>query len=90
MDASTRIKENLQGLSVRTKGSADKGSLKTCQPSQADWIRQYMEQQEEVSELNELFLILYSMDFSLFSAVWIKYLFNCMDFATVCVRIKFV
>ncbi|XP_021285972.1 DExH-box ATP-dependent RNA helicase DExH7, chloroplastic isoform X1 [Herrania umbratica] len=47
VDASTRIKENLQGLSVKTKGSADEDSLNTCQPSQADWIRQYMEQQEE-------------------------------------------
>ncbi|XWS55304.1 hypothetical protein CRYUN_Cryun10bG0163800 [Craigia yunnanensis] len=47
VDASTRIKENLQGLSVRTKGSADEDSINTYQPSQADWIRQYMEQQEE-------------------------------------------
>ncbi|GMI87912.1 hypothetical protein like AT1G58060 [Hibiscus trionum] len=47
VDASTRIKENLHGLSVRTKGSEDDDSLNTCQPSQADWIRQYMEQQEE-------------------------------------------
>ncbi|XP_022748673.1 DExH-box ATP-dependent RNA helicase DExH7, chloroplastic isoform X7 [Durio zibethinus] len=47
VDASTRIKENLVGLSVRTKGSADEDSVNTCQPSQADWIRQYMEQQEE-------------------------------------------
>ncbi|OMO75195.1 hypothetical protein CCACVL1_16292 [Corchorus capsularis] len=47
VDASTRIKENLQGLSVRNKASADDDSLNTCQQSQADWIRQYMEQQEE-------------------------------------------
>ncbi|XVE94165.1 hypothetical protein REPUB_Repub01dG0258300 [Reevesia pubescens] len=46
-DASTRIKENLQGLSVKTKGSADEDFLNTSQLSQADWIRQYMEQQEE-------------------------------------------
>ena len=48
VDASTRIKESLEGLSVRTKASADQDSLNTCQQSQADWIRQYMEQQEEV------------------------------------------
>lgn len=47
VDASTRIKENLHGLSVRTKSSEDDNSLNMCQPSQADWIRQYMEQQEE-------------------------------------------
>ncbi|PPR98710.1 hypothetical protein GOBAR_AA21966 [Gossypium barbadense] len=47
VDASTRIKENLHGLSVRTKSSEDENSLNMCQPSQADWIRQYMEQQEE-------------------------------------------
>lgn len=47
VDSSSRIKENLEELSVRVKGKADENTINQCQPSQADWIRQYMQQQEE-------------------------------------------
>ncbi|TXG53796.1 hypothetical protein EZV62_019052 [Acer yangbiense] len=47
MGPSTEIKEEVQEISVRIKGQRDDDALDSCQPSQADWIRQYMEQQEE-------------------------------------------
>lgn len=36
------------GISIRTKGRQDDETLDSCQPSQADWIKRYVEQQEEV------------------------------------------
>lgn len=45
---SANTNEEVQKLSVRTKGRQGDDALDLCQPSQADWIRQYMEQQEEV------------------------------------------
>ncbi|GKV32188.1 hypothetical protein SLEP1_g40810 [Rubroshorea leprosula] len=47
VDPSTRIKGNLEELSLRIKERSDEDTLNRCQPSQADWIRQYMEQEEE-------------------------------------------
>ncbi|KAL5787272.1 hypothetical protein ACOSP7_004221 [Xanthoceras sorbifolium] len=44
---STEIKAEVQEISVRIKSQRDDNALDSCQPSQADWIRQYMEQQEE-------------------------------------------
>ncbi|KAI3917902.1 hypothetical protein MKW98_000136 [Papaver atlanticum] len=41
------IDEPMDGVSIRTKGNVDDKTLDLRQPSQADWIRQYMEQQEE-------------------------------------------
>ncbi|KAI3977610.1 hypothetical protein MKX01_000523, partial [Papaver californicum] len=41
------IDEPMDGVSIRTKGNFDDKTLDLGQPSQADWIRQYMEQQEE-------------------------------------------
>ncbi|KAA8545478.1 hypothetical protein F0562_020262 [Nyssa sinensis] len=45
--SSAMIKEETPEISVRIKGRLDDDTLDYCQPSQADWIRQYMEQQEE-------------------------------------------
>ncbi|KAJ9158973.1 hypothetical protein P3X46_024509 [Hevea brasiliensis] len=44
----TKTEEDVQPVSVRIKGRwDDDDTLDSRQPSQADWIRQYMEQQEE-------------------------------------------
>ncbi|KAF2319938.1 hypothetical protein GH714_020738 [Hevea brasiliensis] len=44
----TETEEDVQPVSVRIKGRwDDDDTLDSRQPSQADWIRQYMEQQEE-------------------------------------------
>ncbi|KAL6297594.1 hypothetical protein ACE6H2_005736 [Prunus campanulata] len=47
VDTSTKIDEDAPGISVRTKGQWDDKTLDSFQPSQADWIKQYVEQQEE-------------------------------------------
>ncbi|KAJ0020057.1 hypothetical protein Pint_31398 [Pistacia integerrima] len=44
---SANINEEVQKISVWTKGRQGDDALDSCQPSQADWIRQYMEQEEE-------------------------------------------
>lgn len=48
VDTSTEIKEEAPELSVKIKGRWDDDTLDSRQPSQADWIRQYVEQQQEV------------------------------------------
>jgi ATP-dependent RNA helicase DHX29 len=48
VDLSTQIKEEAPQFSVKIKGRWDDDTLDLHQPSQADWIRQYMEQQAEV------------------------------------------
>lgn len=40
--------EKIPKVSVVPKGRSDSESLCTVERAQADWIRQYMEQQEEV------------------------------------------
>ncbi|KAL9448427.1 hypothetical protein AB3S75_015835 [Citrus x aurantiifolia] len=45
--SSTSNNEETQNISVRIKGRQDDNNLGSLQRSQADWIRQYMEQQEE-------------------------------------------
>ncbi|CAI9103779.1 OLC1v1002330C1 [Oldenlandia corymbosa var. corymbosa] len=40
-------KDDIQKFSVKVKGQRDEETLDSLQLSQADWIRQYMEQQEE-------------------------------------------
>ncbi|KAH9751111.1 DExH-box ATP-dependent RNA helicase DExH7 [Citrus sinensis] len=45
--SSTSTNEETQNISVRIKGRQDDNNLGSLQRSQADWIRQYMEQQEE-------------------------------------------
>ncbi|KAI4375529.1 hypothetical protein MLD38_013387 [Melastoma candidum] len=44
---SSQRNEETEQLSVLVKEKSDKDTLDSCQSSQADWIRQYMEQQEE-------------------------------------------
>ncbi|XP_043705880.1 DExH-box ATP-dependent RNA helicase DExH7, chloroplastic isoform X2 [Telopea speciosissima] len=44
---STKIEEQTPGVAVRVKGHWEDDILDSRQPSQADWIRQYVEQQEE-------------------------------------------
>ncbi|KAJ0078112.1 hypothetical protein Patl1_36788 [Pistacia atlantica] len=46
--SSANTNEEVQKNSVRTKGRQGYDALDSRQPSQGDWIRQYMEQQEEV------------------------------------------
>lgn len=50
VDTSTEIKEEAPELSVKIKGRWDDDTLDSRQPSQADWIRQYVEQQQEVQK----------------------------------------
>lgn len=50
--SSTSTNEETQNISVRIKGRQDDNNLGSLQRSQADWIRQYMEQQEEVHSDN--------------------------------------
>ncbi|KAL4654864.1 hypothetical protein ACB092_01G411400 [Castanea dentata] len=47
VDLSTKIEEEAPEFSVKIKGRRDDDTLDLRQPSQADWIRQYMEQQQE-------------------------------------------
>ncbi|KAJ7968010.1 ATP-dependent RNA helicase [Quillaja saponaria] len=46
-DPSSKAEGEAPEFSVRIKGQRYDNTLYSCQPSQADWIRQYMEQQEE-------------------------------------------
>ncbi|XP_028086620.1 DExH-box ATP-dependent RNA helicase DExH7, chloroplastic-like isoform X1 [Camellia sinensis] len=47
VDSSDKIEEETPKNSVRIKGRSDDDTLNSFQRSQADWIRQYVEQQEE-------------------------------------------
>ncbi|XP_059648206.1 DExH-box ATP-dependent RNA helicase DExH7, chloroplastic isoform X1 [Cornus florida] len=47
LNSSAKIEEERPEISVRVKGRSDDVALDSCQPSQADWIRQYVQQQEE-------------------------------------------
>ncbi|KAL6964433.1 RNA helicase [Sarracenia purpurea var. burkii] len=47
VDSSAKIEEETHETTVRIKGRLDDDTLGSCQPSQAEWIRQYLEQQEE-------------------------------------------
>ncbi|KAK6945466.1 Helicase-associated domain, partial [Dillenia turbinata] len=47
VDPSAYASAKVPEISVRIKGWKDDEMLDSCQPSQADWIRQYMEQQQE-------------------------------------------
>lgn len=42
--------DHMLGVNIRTKGSRDADLMDLGRPSQADWIRQYMKQQEEVQD----------------------------------------
>ncbi|XP_078172951.1 RNA helicase family protein isoform X1 [Carex rostrata] len=48
------VKEQIEGLSVRTKGKNPEVSLDEDRSAQAAWIRQYMEREEEEEEDEEL------------------------------------
>uniref|UniRef100_A0A7N2R0F2 ATP-dependent RNA helicase DHX29-like UBA domain-containing protein n=1 Tax=Quercus lobata TaxID=97700 RepID=A0A7N2R0F2_QUELO len=48
VDPLTKIEEEAPEFSVKIKGRRDDDTLDLRQPSQADWIRQYMEQQQEI------------------------------------------
>ncbi|CAL5379859.1 unnamed protein product [Camellia sinensis] len=47
VDSSDKNEEETPKISVRIKGRSDDDTLNSFQRSQADWIRQYVEQQEE-------------------------------------------
>jgi ATP-dependent RNA helicase DHX29 len=47
-DTSLRSEDEVCEFSVITKGHHDDGSFVLHEPSQADWIRQYMEREDEV------------------------------------------
>ncbi|KAM6598187.1 hypothetical protein CsatA_008711 [Cannabis sativa] len=47
VEPSSNIFEDEMGISVKTKGHGKDETLDSCQPSQADWIKRYVEQQEE-------------------------------------------
>lgn len=46
LDSPTKIREDGEEIFVRAKGQHQEDTLDSCQPSQADWIRQYLERQE--------------------------------------------
>lgn len=48
LNPSHKANDDDPGISIRTKGRLDDETLDSCQPSQADWIKRYVEQQEEV------------------------------------------
>lgn len=50
LDSPTKIREDGEEIFVRAKGQHQEDTLDSCQPSQADWIRQYLERQEGVGE----------------------------------------
>lgn len=52
------VKEQIEGLSVRTKGKNPEVSLDEDRSAQAAWIRQYMEREEEEEE-DEVFSLVY-------------------------------
>lgn len=47
-DSSSNIFEDEPRISIKTKAKENDESLDSCQQSQADWIKRYVEQQEEV------------------------------------------
>lgn len=47
-DSSVATENEMPEISIKSKGQKKVDSLDSFQKSQADWIRQYMEQQEEV------------------------------------------
>ncbi|GFY88556.1 RNA helicase family protein [Actinidia rufa] len=47
VDSSAKIQEETPEITFRIKGHSEDDTLDPCQPSQADWIRKYMEEQEE-------------------------------------------
>lgn len=48
VDPSITTKDEALESPVLIKRQLDDDTLDSCQPSQADWIRQYVEQQDEV------------------------------------------
>ncbi|XP_019058918.1 PREDICTED: DExH-box ATP-dependent RNA helicase DExH7, chloroplastic isoform X2 [Tarenaya hassleriana] len=46
-DSSARFEQEKPEVLVQAKGKRDQDTLTSCQSSQADWIRQYMERQQE-------------------------------------------
>eukprot|EP00268_Persea_americana_P035949 TRINITY_DN3541_c0_g1_i4.p1 TRINITY_DN3541_c0_g1~~TRINITY_DN3541_c0_g1_i4.p1 ORF type:complete len:606 (-),score=166.48 TRINITY_DN3541_c0_g1_i4:3061-4878(-) len=50
----TEVDDQILGVSIRTKGSRGDDVMDLGKPSQADWIRQYMKQQEEQEEWDAL------------------------------------
>lgn len=44
----SKIKDEELGVTLKAKGRRSDNDLDSRQPSQADWIKQYVEQQEEV------------------------------------------
>ncbi|XP_041014528.1 DExH-box ATP-dependent RNA helicase DExH7, chloroplastic isoform X1 [Juglans microcarpa x Juglans regia] len=51
-DPSTEFKEESPEISIKIKGRWDDDTLDSRQPSQANWIRQYVEQQQEDDSTN--------------------------------------
>ncbi|XP_057466071.1 DExH-box ATP-dependent RNA helicase DExH7, chloroplastic-like isoform X1 [Actinidia eriantha] len=47
VDSSAKIQEETPEITLRIKGHSEDDTLDLCQPSQADWIRKYMEEQEQ-------------------------------------------
>lgn len=54
VEPSITTKQETPEFSVKIKRQWDDDTLDYWQPSQADWIRQYVEQQEEVSANNDI------------------------------------
>ena len=48
VDPSPKISEDELGISIKSKDRGEDESLDSYQPSQADWIKRYVEEQEEV------------------------------------------
>lgn len=80
------VKEQIEGLSVRTKGKNPEVSLDEDRSAQAAWIRQYMEREEEEEDevLTFFFGLLPFLSFSFFI---FNYFFLLLCFVLICTRI---
>ena len=48
MESSLVTEDEMSKVSIQVKARQETDTLDSLQPSQADWIRQYVQQQEEV------------------------------------------
>ncbi|GFY89375.1 hypothetical protein Acr_06g0013150 [Actinidia rufa] len=56
MDSSAKIQEETTEITLRIKGHSEADTIDLCQPSQADWIQKYLEEQEEPSTILRRFV----------------------------------
>lgn len=81
MDSSPEeSKDDIQKFCVKAKGQRDDETLDSFQLSQADWIRRYMEQQEEVCSRTAsgvVCSIILSGDFCMYFQILTAHILEC-------------